>query len=99
MPNGKLEVVGYTDEKEAVSEQTLGAQRAVNIKYHLTTDESTTDARSIPDCRRAREEDQERRRADAASRHRTPLRLGAITSVMQSSRVWPFCHPDLREPS
>jgi len=38
MPTGKLEVVGYTDEKEVVSEQTLGAQRAVNVKYYLTTD-------------------------------------------------------------
>ena len=38
MPNGKLAVVGYTDEKEVVSEQTLGAQRAVNVKFYLTTD-------------------------------------------------------------
>ena len=38
MPNGKLDVVGYTDEKEVVKEQTLGAQRAVNVKYYLTTD-------------------------------------------------------------
>jgi hypothetical protein len=38
MPNGKLDVVGYTDEKEVVSEQTLGAQRSVNVKYYLTTD-------------------------------------------------------------
>jgi hypothetical protein len=38
MPNGKLEVVGFTDEKEVVSEQTLGSQRAVNVKYYLTTD-------------------------------------------------------------
>ena len=42
MPNGKLEVVGYTDEKEVVSEQTLGSQRAVNVKYYLTTDGPTT---------------------------------------------------------
>ena len=41
MPNGKLAVIGYTDEKEVVSEQTLGSQRAVNIKYYLTTDGST----------------------------------------------------------
>lgn len=41
MPNGKLEVVGYTDEKEVISEQTLGAQRAVNVKYYLTTDGPT----------------------------------------------------------
>jgi hypothetical protein len=40
-PNGKLAVVGYTDEKEVVSEQTLGSQRAVNVKYYLTTDGST----------------------------------------------------------
>jgi outer membrane protein OmpA-like peptidoglycan-associated protein len=38
MPNGKLDIVGYTDEKEVVSEQTLGAQRSVNVKYYLTTD-------------------------------------------------------------
>jgi hypothetical protein len=38
MPNGKLDVVGYTDEKESVSEQTLGSQRSVNVKYYLTTD-------------------------------------------------------------
>jgi hypothetical protein len=42
MPSGKLEVVGYTDEKEVVSEQTLGSQRAVNVKYYLTTDGPTT---------------------------------------------------------
>ena len=40
-PNGKLQVVGYTDEKEVVSEQTLGSQRAVNVKYYLTTDGPT----------------------------------------------------------
>jgi len=38
MPNGKLDIVGYTNEKESVSEQTLGAQRSVNVKYYLTTD-------------------------------------------------------------
>jgi hypothetical protein len=38
MPNGKLNVVGYTDEKEVVSEQTLGSQRSVNVKYYLVTD-------------------------------------------------------------
>ena len=38
MPNGKLDIVGYTDEKEVVNEQTLGAQRSVNVKYYLTTD-------------------------------------------------------------
>ncbi len=37
-PNGKLDVVGYTDAKEAVGDPTLGARRAVNIKYYLTTD-------------------------------------------------------------
>jgi len=38
MPNGKLDIVGYTDEKEAAKDPTLGAQRAVNAKYYLTTD-------------------------------------------------------------
>ena len=37
-PNGKLEIVGYTDEKESVSAQTLGAQRSVNVKYYLSQD-------------------------------------------------------------
>ena len=41
MPNGKLEIVGYTDEKEVVNVQTLGAQRSVNVKYYLTTDGPT----------------------------------------------------------
>jgi len=41
MPNGKLNVVGYTDEKELVEEQTLGSQRSVNVKYYLTTDGPT----------------------------------------------------------
>jgi len=41
MPNGKLDIVGYTDEKEVVSEKTLGAQRSVNVKYYLTTDGPT----------------------------------------------------------
>jgi hypothetical protein len=41
MPNGKLDIVGYTDEKEVVKEQTLGSQRAVNVKYYLTTDGPT----------------------------------------------------------
>ena len=41
MPNGKLDIVGYTDEKEVVKEQTLGAQRSVNVKYYLTTDGPT----------------------------------------------------------
>ena len=38
MPTGKLDIVGYTNKKEAVKEPTLGAQRAVNVKYYLTTD-------------------------------------------------------------
>src|SRR5271166_1739735 len=48
MPNGKLNVVGYTDEKESVSEQTLGSQRSVNVKYYLTTDgPNKTDASRV----------------------------------------------------
>jgi hypothetical protein len=39
MPNGKLLVVGYTDEKEVVSNQTIGAQRSVNVKYYMVQDE------------------------------------------------------------
>ena len=38
MPNGKLDIVGYTNEKESVNEKQLGAQRSVNVKYYLTTD-------------------------------------------------------------
>jgi hypothetical protein len=38
-PNGKVSVVGFTDEKEVVSEQTIGAQRAVNVKYYLVQDD------------------------------------------------------------
>jgi hypothetical protein len=38
MPNSKLNVVGYTNEKEVAEEQTLGSQRSVNVKYYLTTD-------------------------------------------------------------
>ena len=41
MPNGKLDIVGYTDEKEVVKEQTLGGQRSVNVKYYMTTEGST----------------------------------------------------------
>ncbi len=41
MPNGKLDVLGYTDEKEVITEKTLGAQRSVNVKYYLTTDGPT----------------------------------------------------------
>ena len=48
MPNGKLNVVGYTNEKESVSEQTLGSQRSVNVKYYLTTDgPNKTDASRV----------------------------------------------------
>ncbi len=38
MPSGKVDIIGYTNEKEVVTEKTLGAQRAVNVKYYLTTD-------------------------------------------------------------
>jgi hypothetical protein len=38
MPNGKLNVVGYTDQEEVVKEKTLASQRSVNVKYYLTTD-------------------------------------------------------------
>jgi hypothetical protein len=38
MPNGRLNIVGFTNEEEVVNEQTLGAQRSVNVKYYLTTD-------------------------------------------------------------
>ncbi|HVP56065.1 MAG TPA: hypothetical protein VMU45_13840 [Candidatus Eisenbacteria bacterium] len=38
-PNGKLQVVGYTDEKEVVKEATIGAQRSVNVKFYMTQDE------------------------------------------------------------
>lgn len=38
MPNGKLDVVGYTNQEESVNVQQLGAQRSVNVKYYLTTD-------------------------------------------------------------
>jgi len=31
--------VGFTDQEEVVNAEQLGAQRAVNIKYYLTTDE------------------------------------------------------------
>ena len=41
MPNGKLDVVGYTDQEESVNVQTLGSQRSVNVKYYLTTDGPT----------------------------------------------------------
>jgi len=38
-PNGKVSVVGFTDEKEVVDVQTMGAQRSVNVKYYLVEDE------------------------------------------------------------
>ena len=41
MPNGKLNVVGYTAQEESVDVQTLGSQRSVNVKYYLTTDGPT----------------------------------------------------------
>jgi hypothetical protein len=39
MPNGKVAIVGFTDQEEVVNNEQLGAQRAVNVKYYLTTDE------------------------------------------------------------
>ena len=39
MPNGKVAIVGFTDQEEVVNAEQLGAQRSVNIKYYLTTDE------------------------------------------------------------
>lgn len=39
MPNGRVAIVGFTDQTEVVNEEQLGAQRAVNIKYYMTTDE------------------------------------------------------------
>ena len=39
MPSGKVAIVGYKDQTEVVNAETIGAQRAVNIKYYLTTDE------------------------------------------------------------
>jgi hypothetical protein len=38
-PNGKLSVVGYTDDVEVVNMKELGAQRSVNVKYYLVQDE------------------------------------------------------------
>jgi len=37
--NGKLSVVGYTDEVESVNVQQMGAQRSVNVKYYLVEDD------------------------------------------------------------
>jgi hypothetical protein len=39
MPNGKVAIVGYKDQAEVVNAETIGAQRAVNVKYYMTTDE------------------------------------------------------------
>ena len=33
MPNGKVAIVGYTNQEEVVNAEQLGAQRAVNVKY------------------------------------------------------------------
>ncbi len=41
MPNGKLDIVGYTNQEESVNVQQLGSQRSVNVKYYLTTDGPT----------------------------------------------------------
>ncbi len=39
MPNGKVAIVGFNDQTEVANEETVGSQRAVNVKYYLTTDE------------------------------------------------------------
>ena len=39
MPNGKAAIVGYNDQTEAPNAETIGSQRAVNIKYYMSTDE------------------------------------------------------------
>jgi len=39
MPNGKVAIVGYNDQTEVANAETIGSQRAVNIKYYMTTDE------------------------------------------------------------
>jgi len=39
MPNGKVAIVGYNAQEEVVEADHIGAQRAVNIKYYMTTDE------------------------------------------------------------
>jgi len=39
MPNGKVAIVGYKDQTEVVNAEHIGAQRSVNVKYYLTTDE------------------------------------------------------------
>jgi outer membrane protein OmpA-like peptidoglycan-associated protein len=38
-PNGKVIVVGYTDETETVKMTQLAGQRSVNVKYYLTSGE------------------------------------------------------------
>jgi len=38
-PNSTLAVVGYTDETETVKMTQLAGQRAVNVKYYLTSGE------------------------------------------------------------
>jgi len=40
-PNETLAIVGYTDQKEATIDPTLGARRAVNVKYYLYKEGST----------------------------------------------------------
>ena len=39
IPNGKVAIVGYNDQTEVTNAETIGAQRAVNVKYYMTTDE------------------------------------------------------------
>ncbi len=39
MPNGRVAIVGYTDQTEVANAEQLGSRRAVNIKYYMTTDE------------------------------------------------------------
>ncbi len=38
-PNGKLSVVGFTDDTEVIKMKELGAQRSVNVKYYMVQDE------------------------------------------------------------
>jgi hypothetical protein len=40
--------VGYNDETEVVNQETIGAQRAVNMKYYMTTDELRSKSRFEP---------------------------------------------------
>ena len=37
--NGKLQVVGFTDEKESVDVKDIGGQRSVNVKYYMVQDD------------------------------------------------------------